>query len=158
MTNTNTPAAPLPPAGEAGKANGTDMVTVCCKLPNGLVLEVGRTGDDNHTVVRLNGSNASRVIGGFGMTQVSKNVWEEWLAKHKRLDFVKKGLVFVHGTIVSAEAEATERAGLKNGFEAVDPHKQILGSDGKVLLETDMSHFNQAKQDVAQARQARNPR
>ena len=38
-------------------------VTVGCKLPNGLIIEVGGQS------VELNGANASNIIGGHGITR-----------------------------------------------------------------------------------------
>jgi hypothetical protein len=151
MSNTPTPnGAAQAAAGELGKANSTAMVTVGCKLPNGLICEMGKVGDENHTVVRLNGANSARVIGGYGLTQVSAEFWGAWVKKHKGLEFVRKGLVFAHGDEASAGDHAKDVASTRTGFEAIDPTKKILGADGQPLLETDMSHFNQARADVAQ--------
>ncbi len=143
------PAAPQVQAGQSNKANGTAMVTVGCKLPNGLICEMGKVGDEDHTVVRLNGSNSARVIGGYGLTAVSKDFWDAWVRKHRGLEFVRKGLVFAHGDEASASDHAKDVASTRTGFEAIDPTKKILGADGKPLLETDMDHFNLARQSVA---------
>lgn len=82
-------------------------ITIGCKLPSGIVLQL-RRGDgkgkndgylraDRHgqTVVTgaewdetkeatqvLNGTNASRVIGGYGFTEVDAGFWERWKAQH----------------------------------------------------------------------------
>lgn len=49
-----------------------EMVTVGCKLPNGLVLEVGPER------VQVAGwrNNAVKIVGGYGLTQVEKAFWE----------------------------------------------------------------------------------
>lgn len=143
-------------AGEPGKANSTVMVVVGCKLPNGLLCEVGKMGDDNHTRVRLNGTNDARVIGGYGLTDVSKEFWDTWYKKNRHLEFVRKGFVFVHGDAASAADEAKDRAGVLNGMEPLpqtgaDPRvKGLLGPDGKPMVETDLNHLAQGKTDVAQ--------
>lgn len=162
---------PQLPSGEPDKINGTATVVVGCKLPSGLIIELGKPGDENHTHVRLNGSNANAivgsdgqpVVGGYGLTTISRQTWELWLngdknqklPAHKHLDFVKKGFVFVHNDMASARDHAADFAGKRNGFEAVDPNAKVYGPDGKtVLLETDMGHLNDGKQAIAQARQA----
>lgn len=153
MSNTPTPPTTptQAPVGQLDKAGGTQMVTVGCKLPNGLVCEMGKVGDENHTVVRLNGANSARVIGGYGLTQVSAEFWGAWVKKHKSLQFVRDGLVFAHGDDASASDHAKDFITKRTGFEAIDPTKKILGPDGKTpLLETDIEHWNQGRQDVAQ--------
>lgn len=153
MSNEKTPpqGAQQQAAGEPGKANGTEMLTVGCKLPNGLVCELGKVGDESYTVVRLNGANSALVVGGYGLTQnVSASFWAAWMKKNKHLEFVRKGLVFAHGDIASATDHAKDNAERRTGLEALDPMKKLVGPDGKVLVETDMNHFNQGRSDVAQ--------
>lgn len=140
-----------PPAGEPDKANSSTMVVVGCKLPNGLICELGKYGDDGYRRVVLNGSNHSRVVGGFGMTDVSKDFWEAWYGKHKKLDFVRRGMVFVHSDLASAKDYAQERAEVRSGLEPLDPLKKQHNAKGEVLLEADMDHFAQAKRAAMQA-------
>lgn len=143
--------APQAAAGQPDKANGTEMVTVGCKLPNGLVCEMGKLGDETYTTVRLNGANSARVVGGYGITPgVSASFWNAWMKKNKGLEFVRKGLVFAHTDEASAADHAKDRAEVRSGLEALDPMKKVTGPDGKVLVETDMNHFNQGRADVAQ--------
>lgn len=142
-------------AGQPEKANGTTMVTVACKLPNGIICEMGKFGDENYTRVALNGANSARVVGGYGLTPVSKEFWDAWVAKNRNLEFVRKGLVFAHNDNASAADEAKDRGEVRTGLEALNPFKDerikgILGPDGKPLVEVDMNHFNQGRADVAQ--------
>ena len=156
MTDLTLPAppkgAPLPKAGQAEKANGTIMVTIGCKLPNGLLLEMGRIGDPDYVVVALKGANDSAVVGGYGMTQVSEDFWKAWYQKNQGLTFVKKQMVFVAPDVASAASKAMELAEKKSGFEALDPLVARGGKDseGRPLLEVDRNHFDQARRDVAQ--------
>lgn len=155
---------PQPGIGEPDKLNGTATVVVGCKLPNGMICEVGRPGDDNHRHVRLNGSNANvvvgadgkPVVGGYGLTTVSKQFWDEWLKTHKRLDFVRNGFVFVHNDMASARDHAHDLAGKRNGFEAVDPNEKVLDREGRVILETDAQHLAEGRQAIANAQRAAN--
>lgn len=137
-------------AGEPDKQGGTKMIWVGCKLPNGLICELGSRDDENYRAVRLNGANDTRVIGGYGLTQVSEAFWNAWVKKHARLDFVKKALVFVEGDRESAEAHAAETAEVKTGLEPLDPLKKITNPEtGDVLLEVDTGHFAQGRRDMA---------
>jgi hypothetical protein len=138
-------------AGQPDKANGTEVVTVGCKLPNGLICELGKPGDENYTSVRLNGANSARVVGGYGITpHVSASFWNAWMKKNKGLSFVRAGLVFSHTDEASAADHAKDNAERRSGLEALDPMKKLVGADGKVLVETDLNHFNQGRADVAQ--------
>jgi hypothetical protein len=136
---------PQPAAGEPGKANGTPMVVVACKLPNGLICELGKFGDDKYRSVRLNGPNSNRIVGntGFGLTDVSKEFWDAWLKANGRLEFVKKGFVFVHNDRASAEAEAEDRKALRTGLEPLDSAKPLPG------IEVDKDHFATGKREMA---------
>lgn len=108
-------------------SNGKTVV-VGCKLPNGLIIEVGSPGADNYWRVQLKGSNDARVIGGYGITEnVDEENFGRWLKSHAFMPAVKNGLIFVHGTVESARDCATDRKDLKHGFEAVDPKQPPKG-------------------------------
>jgi len=149
----NDKVTPNPQAkpGEPDKVNGTASVVIGCKLPNGIIMEMGKLGDEGHVAVRINGSNAALVIGGYGMTTVSKELWDKWYAKNKRLEFVRKGLIFAHGDEASARDHAQDNAGHKSGFEAVNPDQVIKNAAGDVILEADANHLRQGRMDIAQA-------
>ena len=104
----------------ASQASSTATVTVGCKLPHGLILDLAEPGQPERRVV-IAGKNRARIIGGYGLTPgVPKDFWDEWLAKHQALSFVKQGLVFAHKTEASAVAEAKEKSELRTGFEEID--------------------------------------
>lgn len=154
MTDQIPPAggAPLIVAGQPDKANSTKTISVGCKLPNGLLCEMGKVGDSNYTVVRLNGSNDATIVGGFGITEhVSEEFWNAWVKKHKGMAFVRKGLVFAMGDVASARDHATDHATTRSGFEALDP---LAGAgrdaDGKPLITPDLPHLQQGKRDIIQ--------
>lgn len=151
-------ANPQPPAGDPLRANSTKMVVVGCKLPNGLLCELGARDDENYYSVRLNGANDSRIEGGFGITpNVPEDFWNKWVKTHARLDFVKKGLVFVEGDLDSARDHAEERSGVKTGLEALDPLKQDVKDPetGLPLFEVDRAHLAQGRRDMAKLGQGR---
>ncbi|UPQ70541.1 hypothetical protein [Kluyvera ascorbata] len=107
----------------------SELVTVGCKLPNGLVIE------HEGYAVELNGSNSSLVVGGYGLTEgVDKDAFEKWLSVHKDQPYVKKDLVFAQAKTNSAQAKATENAKVKSGLEGLPQDKPMAGiekSDGK---------------------------
>ncbi|MBK3786522.1 hypothetical protein G3A43_40695 [Paraburkholderia aspalathi] len=104
-------------------ATSTTTVTVACRIPQGLHLDIVKHGELRQRVT-LNGSNSAHAVAGFGITEhVPKDFFEKWLADHQALSAVRNGLVFAHAQKRSAEAQATERAGLKSGLEPLDPNK-----------------------------------
>lgn len=143
--------ARLPPAGQPDKANGTKTISVGCKLPNGLICEMGKVGDSNHTVVRLNGSNDATVVGGFGITEhVSEEFWNAWIKKHRGMAFVKRGLVFAMDDADSARDHAVDQATTRSGFEALNPMEGVKDKDGKPLITPDVNHLAQGRRDIVQ--------
>jgi len=133
------------------------MIWVGCKLPNGLICELGSRDDENYKAVRLKGSNDANVIGGYGLTQVSESFWNAWVKKHARLDFVKRALVFVEQDRASAEDHARDEAERKNGLEPLDPLKVDVKDPetGMPLFEVDKAHLAQGRRDLAKMGQGR---
>ncbi len=99
-----------------------NTVTVGCKLPNGLVIEV----DDRSAV--LNGANSSEIIGGHGITEhVDADLFREWMKRHADRDMVKNGFVFAHEKGKNTKAEAQEKAGNKTRLEPIVPDNKGNG-------------------------------
>lgn len=107
----------------------SEILTVGCKLPNGLVLE-----QDGYQV-ELKGSNSSLVFGGYGLTEgVDKDAFDKWLSVHKNQPYVKNDLVFAQAKTNSAQAKASENAKVKSGLEGLPQDKPMAGiekADGK---------------------------
>lgn len=119
----------------------TNFVTVACKLPNGLHLEIADPAypapvapdprDPNPKVTAVpkirhtvKGANSANLYGGYGLTEnVPAEFFAAWLKAHAASTFVKKGLVFAHERPLNAQAEAAEKAAVKSGFEPADPTK-----------------------------------
>ena len=77
-------------------------LTVGCKLPNGLIIEV-----DGKTAV-INGTNTSKVIGGHGITEnVDADLFNAWIERNKERKVVKNELIFAHTQKESVKASAT---------------------------------------------------
>ncbi|MGE9659101.1 hypothetical protein ACQP6C_11505 [Snodgrassella alvi] len=97
-----------------------DTVVVGCKLPNGLLLQVGEQ------VQRINGCNSSKIICGYGLTyNVPAAFWAKWLEENKDRDLVKNGLIFANANVSSAKDEAAEKKDNQSNMEPVDPSKEI---------------------------------
>lgn len=109
-------------------------VTIGCKLPHGLIIEArGSDGDIvRHT---LNGANAARIVGGYGITEnVSADLWKAFLKKNAKMAAVVNGQIFVHSDLKSVESEAKNRRNIETGFEPIDPVKtgMLKGPGGDV--------------------------
>lgn len=126
-----TPASPVVPATlqpaaatspVAPPASG-DTVTVACRLPQGIHMDIVKHGEVRKRVT-LNGANSPHAVAGFGITEnVPRAFFEQWLADHVELPAVKNGLIFAHRQTASVEAKAGERSELKSGLDAMDPKK-----------------------------------
>lgn len=103
------------------KDNDPQFVTIGCKLPHGLIIEA-RNNDGEMQRVTLNGANAARIVGGYGITEaVPAAVWNAWLKRNAKFPAVINGQVFIHTDLKSAESIARERRDVRSGFEAIDP-------------------------------------
>ena len=100
----------------------TNAVTVGCKLPHGLVLEVGGVE------VKINGVNASLIVGGYGLTEgVDAAFFDAWMSANKHAAVVKNELIFAQSKTSEAQAEAKDKAANKSGLEGLG--KQDLPKD-----------------------------
>lgn len=116
-------------------------VTVGCKMPNGLICEMGKAGAENYKRVVLNGMNSTKIVGGYGMTEVDGEFMAAWLKKNAWLPAVKNGMVFVQGEAADAHAQALDTADNRSGFERLDPAKAPKG------IEADPEHLKQSEHD-----------
>lgn len=105
-------------------------VTVGCKLPHGLVLQL----PNSKVRVTLNGANSNTIVGldgkvqrgTCGFTQVDEGFVNAWLKLYASTTMVSKGLVFVQKNQKDAQAKAAEVNDQKTGFEPVDPEKPAV--------------------------------
>lgn len=96
-------------------------VTVACKLPHGLII---KTGGKSAT---LAGANSSRIIGGYGLTQVDKDLFDAWSKEYASYPPLKNELIFVQDSASKAEGRAKEQAEVKSGLERLDRDKPAKG-------------------------------
>lgn len=114
-------------------------VTVGCKLPSGLVMELIEVGNGllpavKGKTVTLAGANSLRVgmvgnplNGRFATTQVEEEFAKAWFERNKNLECVRTGLVFPCEKPNAAESMAKERDAVKTGLEPLDPKKPPSG-------------------------------
>lgn len=139
MKNPNANPKPLPPSART--------VTVACKIPSGLALQLqkpedrivaGRNGDEK---VRFNIKGGKvwlvrgpaypvmppkgypkppLLAGGFALTPgIPAEFWEEWLEQNKQADYVLSGMIFAYPTVEDAQARAEEEEKSLSGLEPI---------------------------------------
>ncbi len=123
-------------------------VVVGCKLPNGLVLELGSRGSPNYKTVTIKGANSALVVGGYGLTDVDGEFMAAWLKKHAWLPAVRNGAIFLQSDMANASAQASDTSQLVTGLERLDPKNAPKG------IEVDKEHMQQSTRDVQQAMRA----
>lgn len=113
-------------------------VTVACKIPNGLHLDVRDKPTDPPTRVTVIGSAQARrmesegnlvtdtalVAGGYGLTRdVDASFWDAWLANNKDSKIVKEGMIFATPKLETSRDTGKGMAEIKTGLEPLDPNK-----------------------------------
>lgn len=109
-------------------------ITVGCKVINGIKLR-----HEGKSVV-LAGSGASRIIGGYGLTECDKDFFEAWCAANADSALLSANLIFAQEKPGSAVAQAREQEAVKSGFEALDMSKPAPG----VQANDDVKHESKA--------------
>lgn len=101
-----------------------DTYVIGCKLPSGLVIRgAGKQ-------FKLNGSNSSMLINGYGTTEgVPADIWDEFAKDHATSKVIRNGIVFAVGDLASARDAAAERSKVKTGLEQLDPSKMKTKKD-----------------------------
>lgn len=134
-----------------------NQVIVACKIPSGLIIEVGSHENDNYRRVEVagpnthlrTGRNTGLMIGGYVFTPVAEDVWNEFAQKHKSAKYFKTRMVFAEDTLDKAHAAALSDKNLKTGFERLNPDKLPEG------LEADAEHLKKQKQQAPALNQGR---
>jgi hypothetical protein len=109
------------------------FVTVCCKLPHGLWMELAAPGKPI-TRILARGCNSTNIVGGYGITEnVPKEFWDAWFEDHQGLKFVKNEQIWAYNTVRGAKSKALEMAEIKHGMERLDVSKLPPGLEkGKI--------------------------
>lgn len=141
----------------AGREEAVRCVTVACKLPNGLVMQlfdwvdVPQPGPGGIRMVRESVRVGKRYIvrgnrfpfgqmpdfritdtdNGYGLTpHIPKDFWDKWLEQNKDADYVRNKLIFAHERQANVLAEAEENKKRKSGLEPIDPLKPPMRQVG----------------------------
>lgn len=127
-------------------------VTIACKLPNGLVLQLcsatkvaehvmgggsrevtqhRKVGDIVTVFGNAHPQNAGpkcMIVAGYALTpDVDAQFWTAWLAQNKDLAAVKNHLIFAYEKESDVKAAAKDNVERKSGLERLDPNKLPRG-------------------------------
>lgn len=101
------------------------LITVGCKLPNGIVLEHPLKPE---LTVSLNGLNKIIIIGAdHATTEVDADFWEQWYGVNKEFPAIKSGAIFVAKNPNEVAAIAKEFKDRKTGFEKMKQEDKKSG-------------------------------
>ena len=128
LMSSNAPNIPAAPT-------GSNTVTVACKLPFGMKLEVGRPGEDGYQTHTLKGTRRKGAIldatGQFTLNVLPAAFWRDWMSctvkdaagkvvakgANASLPAVKNGMIYVHEDRASVEAYCADHTQLRTGLE-----------------------------------------
>ncbi|MCP1241764.1 hypothetical protein GOB86_10895 [Acetobacter lambici] len=131
-------------AAPSNSSRAASTVTVICRMPAGLVLDLydtaalaARASAPNPVMappkptasVRLDGAKAdpryhgrdNLLLGMGGRTQVDAAFWQAWCAQNPNFLPLKNGLIFAQPTERDAGAELAERGQHRSGLEGLEP-------------------------------------
>lgn len=141
--------APVESNGRVANRTRSGFVTVGCKIPNGIILQlstmeqstepvmggghrdvkVGRKIGEKYTVrgpsLKLGEIPAFVMAGGYALTVglVPEDFWNEWVKQNADADIVRNRLIIAHRSVDDAESECTNNASLRTGLEPMDPNR-----------------------------------
>ena len=124
------------------------VVTVCCKIPNGVILQCWKMVDQTEQTLqgprsvkvaerlpesyKINGNSRHRgadsalnqieLSGGYALTRnVPKDFWDLWLSQHKDMEIVRNRLIFAFAKAEDVKSEARNCEKLTSGLEPLTP-------------------------------------
>lgn len=119
------------------------LLTIGCKLPSGLLMQIGNPQDAGYREVKLNGANQGEYRGrneqgkifhstteqGFGLTKVDSEFWGEWQKRYavNARKWLKDGVLFVAEDADEARGKAADQSEVATGFEQLNPDKTPAG-------------------------------
>jgi hypothetical protein len=149
-------------------AYGASTIQVACKLPgNGVILRLHQWHEEN--VIGMGGISRSvrvarpiltnqvhvrgyrghyhgptgepqfPIIGGYAITTVPRDFWEEWLKQNVENPIVKTRLIWAHQEAESVRDFAREHEEVKNGREPIDPDAPNKILNGKSAAQAEKS-------------------
>lgn len=96
-------------------------VTIGCKLPNGIHMQVG-----DSPRVRILGWNNNEIAGlSHGITrEVPESLWDAWRAEHAESKLIKNGIVFAEASEKRAQDKAKDQKDNVSGHEQLPKVKK----------------------------------
>lgn len=155
-------------------------VTVACKIPNGLKLEVfeerevheplfgggtklvkrfERTGKPG-TFYTVRGPRLPfgvpptfPIVGGFALTPgIPKDFWDKYCEQNQDSDAIRNGLLFAHESLDKVQGRCREFRGNKSGLEPLDPEATGKDRDPRVpRAQGNVSGITKAKKETEDA-------
>jgi hypothetical protein len=128
-----------------------NTVVVACKIPAGLILEVGSVAKDTYRRVEIagpnttyrTGQNTGLIVGGYAFTTVPADLWAEFVRTRSKAAFLQNRAVYAEDTMDKAHAAALTDSKTLIGFERLNPDKPAEG------LEADKDHLKVVKAQAA---------
>lgn len=124
---TETAPAPVVQSMDSGS------ITVALNQPQGIVFRLFKDGSE-YKRVHIEG-NAAHLAGaftasplprgGYGLTTIAADDWQEIKKQYGELPIFKNGLIFAASSVQNASAQAKEQAEIKSGFEPVDDRSTL---------------------------------
>lgn len=101
-------------------------VTIGCKLPNGIIMQV-----EGAKPVRINGWNNNLIHGAdHGLTEnVPASLWEAWRKEFADSKLVKGGFIFANTKVEGTKARAKDQKSNKSGHEQMPQLKKTDKAD-----------------------------
>lgn len=99
----------------------SNTVSIGCKLPNGIIMEV-----EGSKPVRINGWNNNIIQGAeHGLTEnVPAELWEAWKKVHAESRLVKGGFIFANSKAEGTKDRARGQKDNKSGHEQLPKIKE----------------------------------
>ncbi|HGJ4729113.1 TPA: hypothetical protein ACJGQJ_001198 [Salmonella enterica subsp. enterica serovar Mgulani] len=106
-----------------------EMVSVGCKLPNGLQVTLdGKTVILNGAATTaLRGLDGAIPEGAFGVTQVEKDFMDKFIATYQDAAYIQNNAVFIQKDERSVKAQGKDLEKAKTGLEGLDPENPAPG-------------------------------
>jgi hypothetical protein len=126
---------PRNPLREVVRPTSRNVISVGCKLPNGMHLDINNAGEalQRVTLKGINSLTEGAIIrpavrSGFAITEnVPKEFFDEWMKTHSVHPAVKNNLIFAHTQVASVRDMGEEFKEELHGFEPIDPSAPAKG-------------------------------
>lgn len=160
------------PSAPASKSRAGGKVTVACKMPAGMILQLFRMEDRQEPVmgggwrtvqfavkhgeaIRVNGPSVPwglipryRIVGGYALTEgIDEEFFEEWMKQNEKSDAVKNKIIFGWNDPAYAADNAKENRTVKSGLEPLDV--EMITRNGRQMLKDDRIPKSPLPQQVA---------